>query len=475
MATKIVEQCQVAPSSGAPTEQLLKLLHMDMILICCPCTVKALFFYKFYCSESHFMDTIVPNLKNSLSLTLKHFPPMAGKIFIDNNSGLPVSHYVAGRDSLSLTIAVSYADFVNLTGYHPREAAQFHGFAPDLNDTLTPTSKPSVLAIQLTLFPNQGVCIGITGNHVIGDGATLVHFMKMWASINKFNGDDSHLLLALGEECLPFYDRGLVRDGYRHARECWRDITTRPPTSTSFSSTVSLHTRTFQATFVLSEPDIQKLKKLVTAANSKKRATIHASSFVVACAHLWTCLAKSAAAAGEEVGDDEPDYFCFPVNCRGRLNPPLPDTYFGNCTAVVTTESTYGKLRGKEGFIAAAEVISAAIHKTVGNGRGTIDGSPKFYLDFVWRLGEMVGKRMLVVGGSPGLDFYGTDFGWGRAIKCEILQGDNNFGFVYLNNSSEYRGGVEIGMSMPKLKMDAFAASFNQGLAEATEKLWCKM
>ncbi|GFQ07310.1 anthocyanin 5-aromatic acyltransferase [Phtheirospermum japonicum] len=473
MATKIVEQCQIAPSSGAPTEQLLKVLPMDMVFLCGPCDMKNLFFYKFHCSESRFMDTIVPSLKISLSLTLKHFPPMAGKIVVDNNnSGTPASRYVAGQDSLSLTIAVSYADFVNVTGYHPREAAQFHGFAPDLNDTLTPTSKLSVLAIQLTLFPNQGVCIGVTGNHIIGDGATLSLFMKTWASINKSNGDDSHLL---GEECLPFYDRDLVRDGYRHAMECWRYITTLPPLSISFSSTVSLHKRMFQATFVLSEREIQKLKNLVIAANSKKRATIRASSFVVACAHLWTCLAKSAAAAGEEVGDDEPDYFSFTVNCRGRFNPPLPDNYFGNCIAFVTTESSFGKLRGKEGFVAAAEVISAAIQKTVGNGRGTIDASPKLYLDIIERLGEMVGKRMLVVGGSPGLDFYSADFGWGRAIKFEALQGDNDLGVVYLSNSSEYRGGIDIGVSMPRVKMDAFAASFNQGLAEATEKLWCKM
>ncbi|GFP85728.1 anthocyanin 5-aromatic acyltransferase [Phtheirospermum japonicum] len=459
MATKIVEQCQIAPSSGAPTEQLLKLLHMDMVFRSSHCDMKFLVFYKFHCSESHFMDTIVPSLKNSLSLTLKHFPPMAGKIVVDNNnSGMPVSHYIAGRDSLSLTIAVSYADFVHLTGHRPREATQFQGFAPALNDTLTPTSY-------------SGVCIGVTINHAIGDGATLALFMKTWASINKSNGDDSHL----GEECLPFYDRDLVRDGYRHAMECWRDITTHPHLSTSFSSTVSLDRRTFQATFVLSEHEIQKLKNLVIAANSKKRATICPSSFVVTCAHLWTCLAKSAAAAGEEVGDDEPDYFCFPVDCRGRLNPPLPDNYFGNCIAVVTTESTYGKLRGKEGFVAAAEVISAAIQKTGGNGRGTIDGSPKFYLDFAGRLGEMVGKRMLVVGGTSGLDFYGTDFGWGRAIKVEALQGDDNLGVVFLIDSREYRGGIEIGVSMPKLKMDAFAASFNQGLAEATEKLWCKM
>ncbi|GFP86977.1 anthocyanin 5-aromatic acyltransferase [Phtheirospermum japonicum] len=35
--------------------------------------LKTLIFYGFPCSESHFLDTLVPNLKNSLSIS-KTFP-----------------------------------------------------------------------------------------------------------------------------------------------------------------------------------------------------------------------------------------------------------------------------------------------------------------------------------------------------------------------------------------------------------------
>ncbi|KAL3625457.1 hypothetical protein CASFOL_030911 [Castilleja foliolosa] len=366
MATKIVEQCQVAPPAGAPAEQLLKLLHMDMPFLCFPFSVKHLFFYKLHCSESHFMDTIVPSLKNSLSLTLKHFLPMASKIFIDNNSGMPVSQYVAGQDSVPLTIVVSYTDFVNLSGYHPRDTAQLHSFSPHLSDTFSMTSRLDVLAIQLTLFPNQGVCIGIKNNHAICDGASLILFINKWASINKLNGDDDDDLAAL-----PFYDRDLVKDGYMRSMECWRDVS--PLLSHSASpvliSTVTLNKHMLEATFVLGVPDIRKLMNLVIASNS---GLIRVSSFVVVCAYLWSCMAKSDAIAGEEVGDDEVDYFVFPVNCRGHLDPPLPENYFGNCSALVTTESTYGKLKGEKGFSVAAEMISIAIEKTVGNG---VDGS----------------------------------------------------------------------------------------------------
>ncbi|KAL3623076.1 hypothetical protein CASFOL_031892 [Castilleja foliolosa] len=304
--------------------------------------------------------------------------------------------YVAGQaDSVSLTIAVSYTDLVNLSGYHPRKTAQLHALAPDLSDTFSMTSKLFVLAIQLTLFPNQGVCVGIKYNHAICDGASLMLFINKWASINKLKRDDND------DSSLPFYDRDLVKDGYMRSMECWRDVS--PLLSHSASSvsisTVTLNKHMLEATFVLGVPEIRKLKNLAIASNS---GLIRVSSFVVACAYLWSCMAKSDAIAGEEVGEDE----------------PLPDNYFGNCSAMVTTESTYGKLKGEKGFLVAAEVISGAIEKTIGTG---VDGSPKFYLDFVDRLGEMVGKRIFSVAGGPEFDVCGTEFGWGRPVKFETL------------------------------------------------------
>ncbi|KAL3619250.1 hypothetical protein CASFOL_036820 [Castilleja foliolosa] len=263
MATKIVEQFEVAPPSGVPTEQLLKLLHMDM-----PCS--------YVCRNSLLLQTPLFRIT---------FHGHHCKIFIDNNSGMPVSQYIDGQDSLSLTIAVSYADFLDLTGFHPGDAAQLHGLAPELSDTFTLTSKLSVITIQLTLFPNQGICIGITGNHAIGDATAFVLIMKKWASINR---DDSKS----GNEFLPSYNRDLVRDGYQRAMECWSDISTCLSLDDSSFSKVSL--------------------------NNMVEATL-----------------------GEEADHDKPDYFMFSVNCRGRLNPPLPDNYFGNCSAMVTTESTY--------------------------------------------------------------------------------------------------------------------------------------
>lgn len=205
-STRIVEQWQVAPPSSAPTELLLPLLYSDIVFLS-QSPIDLVLFYSLPCSKSHFLDTIVPKLKNSLSLTLKHFTPLAGNItFPLTSPTMPVSHYLNG-DTISLTVAVSDADFNHHSGNLSRDFNHFVAPLPPLT-YLSDSIKFSVAAIRVTLFPDQGICIGITQHHAIGDGSTMVHFINMWASISKLNGD-SHLLAS---KYLPFYDRSGFQD-----------------------------------------------------------------------------------------------------------------------------------------------------------------------------------------------------------------------------------------------------------------------
>ncbi|KAL3618158.1 hypothetical protein CASFOL_038479 [Castilleja foliolosa] len=271
----------------------------------------------------------------------------------------------------------------------------------------------------------------------------------------------------------------MVPNGDRLANECWRYIKMLMPTTTTtttytdtdtntLSSMASTRERTFHATFVLSEAEIQILRSFVL---NKNPAMVNVSSFTMACAHLCTCLVKAAAAAGEEVANDEPEYLSFAVDCRGRFSPPLPNNYFGNCMLSIVTESTNGKLRGNNGLLSAAEVIGEAIRKTIDNDRGIMDGYTESVLEFVKRMGD----RMLIVAGSPRLDLYGLDYGWGRPVKNEIVSGHDNLELFFLSKSRKYGGGIEIGVVMSKVRMDAFAAIFNRSIIEAKISLRSKM
>ncbi|XP_057766246.1 phenolic glucoside malonyltransferase 1-like [Salvia miltiorrhiza] len=445
MAIKIVELWSVSPTDGGAAEQTLPLVYFDMIWLHSP-PADTLYFYDSKYSESYFFNTVAVKLKHSLSIALKYFLPFASNIIFPLTSpAMPLSRYTAG-DSVALTIATSDADFANLTSNRSRVADEFHQFVPEMRPAVYSSDdvKFSAIAIQVTLFPNKGICIGFRDHHAVCDAASLFGFLRTWASIHKSNGDTN-----LAQDSLPFYDRSRVQDASKLASVIWEQVKASRPT---VLQTNSLPLHKVRASFILSDAEIKKLKKFAKMKNPS------ASTFVVVCAHLWSCLAESAAAAGEEVDDNETEYLTSAVDCRARLNPPLPDTYFGNCLVFLRARSSHGRLKGDGGFAAAVEAIAAAVREAVdGNGgRGVLDGFENQLQSDV----ELKGKRVTRIAGSPWLDPCGADYGWGRSIKYEGVHTDYD-GAVNLCMAPR-GGGVEVGLSMPKLKIDAFAAIFKE-------------
>ena len=83
--------------------------------------------------------------------------------------------------------------------------------------------RSSVLAIQVTLFPNCGYfSIGTTFHHAVLDGKTLNLFLKSWAHTCRLligSGENDRLMIShvsLPMELKPFYDRtSLTEDGVK--------------------------------------------------------------------------------------------------------------------------------------------------------------------------------------------------------------------------------------------------------------------
>ncbi|KAL2245801.1 malonyl-coenzyme:anthocyanin 5-O-glucoside-6'''-O-malonyltransferase [Sesamum indicum] len=445
MAAALIERCEIAPSPDTVAELTLPLLHFDITWLYFH-PVKRLLFYGFPCSKHQFLETIVPKLKESLLRTLNHFLPLAGNIVHPIKSGRPFSRFVVG-DSVTLTIAECNKDFKHLTGNHPRVSDELYACVPQL-----PPAKHSsdavilrVLALQVTLFPGHGVCLGFTNHHSIGDASTIVRFIKAWASVNRFGGDAK----LIDEKSLPFYDRTAVADPDGLDSSYW-DLLKR--SSSVEPRRLSFPLNKVRATFVIRKDDIEKLKAFLL----RRRPEMHITAFTVTCALVWVCLVKAEAGA---VPDDEPEYFGFAADCRGRLNPPLPATYFGNCLAFVKAESTHGLLRGKEGFLVAAESLGLAIQKTVYNEKGILDGAEDWPVEFR----KLIGKRLFGVAGSPRFDLYDADYGWGRPKKFESPSIDAETS-MSLCKSRNFEGGLEFGLSRTKKKLDSFAAVFTETL-----------
>ncbi|KAL9145186.1 hypothetical protein ABFS82_13G024000 [Erythranthe guttata] len=290
MKTTLLETCRIPPppdSAAAAAELQLPLTFLDIVWIHFQ-TMHYLLFYEYSCSESHFSETLIPKLKESLSLTLKHYLPLAGNLLYPLNPDRrkPLIRYVAG-DSISVKIAVSGGNFDELVGNHPRDADQFYDFVPEI----PPATEDSeykivpVFALQVTLFPGRGICIGFSNLHSLGDARSIVGFVRAWASMCK-----------LARESVlspPIFDRSVINDPLKIDDIFWKAVGKIPFTPSSFP----IPTNRVRATFTLHQSDIKKLKEMVLA---KKPDLGHVSSFVVTASYIWTTLVKSADHVEEE-------------------------------------------------------------------------------------------------------------------------------------------------------------------------------
>ncbi|GFP92648.1 malonyl-coenzyme:anthocyanin 5-o-glucoside-6'''-o-malonyltransferase [Phtheirospermum japonicum] len=143
-------------------------------------------------------------------LTLAQFLH-SGKIIHPTAPGnKPLIRYQSG-DSLSFLVSESSADFSHLTESQPRPCDEFYAFTPGLPPAtrLEDSVSCPILALQVTLFPGQGLCIiGFVTHHAVADASKIMSFIRAWALINssKPGGDVIRDRLAQAN-CLPFYDR----------------------------------------------------------------------------------------------------------------------------------------------------------------------------------------------------------------------------------------------------------------------------
>ncbi|KAE9449333.1 hypothetical protein C3L33_18743, partial [Rhododendron williamsianum] len=218
---KVLDVCRVAPTPHTPNstaQTSLPLTFFDLLWLRFPPTQR-LFFYKLSYPETTLIDTILPKLKHSLSVTLQHYIPLAGNLTWPLDSGKPIVQYNEG-DAVSLTVAESEANFYQLSGNSFREAKELHHFLPYL---LASQTRVPVMALQITLFPNAGFCVGYAANHAVFDGKSIAMFMHSWASICKRDGE-STLNNGANDRSLEFRDMKAPPDAMLYRRCGYKQV-----------------------------------------------------------------------------------------------------------------------------------------------------------------------------------------------------------------------------------------------------------
>ncbi|OIT00713.1 PREDICTED: malonyl-coenzyme A:anthocyanin 3-O-glucoside-6''-O-malonyltransferase-like [Nicotiana attenuata] len=454
---KVLERCQVSPPPGSVASTILPLTFLDIPWLLFPPT-QPLFFYDFPHTPSHFKQTILSNFKTSLSSSLLYFFPFAGKLIIPQKPAKPHLSYTSG-DSVSLTIAESTADFNQLSGYNQRGVQDFHQLVPQMPKIcellgLDQESKYSLLAVQITIFPECGISIGFSLRHVAADERTFNNFLKTWATIFRTGLE---LYLPVLNKNLPYYDRSVIRDtnGLEPIlwKQWWNQICLPKLLVDHFSDMV-------RSTFVMGRPDMDAIKGWIMSQSDKLFGSVQLllSPYVITCSYIWVCWLKANMKHIEDpIEKTEPHYFGFIAGGITRLGYPVPVTYVGNCIAFGRAMARRNELLGENGIVFAAKAIGDTIKEL---DRDVLGGAENWISD--WNVIRGSGLHITVTG-SPKVDLYTLDLGWGGPKKIEEISIDRT-GSVSLCESREMVGGIEIGLALPLAKMEAFRVLYNEGL-----------
>ncbi|XP_078152609.1 anthocyanin 5-aromatic acyltransferase-like [Carex rostrata] len=438
-----METSLVAPQLGTtPSHASLPFTFLDIFWLN-KSSVDRLFFYPYRHPTAHFLSSHLPSLKHSLSLTLTAYYPLAGgyrrKLGTDDEI---VLHYNEG-DGVCFTVAECVDHrFEDLASDHERDVSHLDCLVPLLPKPKDDEESKPVLAVQVTVFPEQGIVIGTSVHHVVCDGTTSMQFMHTWAK--------TCLSGTVLSSQVPIFDRSLVPDPsnlYSFFYSEIQNVLKSAPEGIDKNNTGS---NLVVAAFTFEKRHIQRLKQLIlNKAEQRKISSFHCSTIVIAFAYVWTCYVRA-----KGIDSSKRAGMGIPADVRARIQPPIPTEYFGNCIALCFASANVADLVQDDGIVVAAEAIGKAVAQS--------SESLKSARNWMREAAAFKVVPFLKVAGSPKFRVYDVDFGFGRPMKVEIVSATKT-GAMSVAESRDEQGGIQIGIGFPKEEMDYFEKCFLDG------------
>ncbi|MED6162817.1 hypothetical protein PIB30_074074 [Stylosanthes scabra] len=487
---KIIEESEVAPPQGSLPSTTLPFTFFDIPWFLCH-PVKRIFFYDFPYSTNHFLQSSLPPLKHSLSLTLQHFFPFASKLIVPPQPQQPFMRYHQGSDSVNFTVAESKADFNVLVSDSPQDARDWHPLIPSLPPEVTLENGTRVIplmAIQLTIIPNSGFSISLTFNHLVADGKSLHHFIKFWAKLCKDivtkGGNNLGSFVVEGSNGnlpLPSHDRGKVKDPNGLMQVYLEELRNSDFQSMEFRGLVKdVSTDKARGTLVVTRDQVEKLKKWVslkfsdTYGNPDESLLQHISTFVVTTSLVWVSMIESEEQfnnnnnknVNKEDHYEEVCHLVFLADCRGQVEFCVPPNYFGNCLEPAFVTLKRGDILGENnGIVKVASAIESEIREMKREALRDGENMMRRYKELA-----MCGESLIVVAGSPKLGVYETEFGWGKPRKSDAAHLESS-GSISLSDSKNKEGAIEVGFSLEWSRMNLFINIFEQHIRSVDHSL----
>ncbi|GAA0154645.1 hypothetical protein Leryth_021978 [Lithospermum erythrorhizon] len=444
---RLVSKCSVFPCQKSTTPDL-KLSVSDLPMLSCHYIQKGCL----YIHPPFPIGDLIAQIKKSLSTTLTHFPPLAGRLVTDSNGYIYIKCNDAGVDFLHVTENrhVSVMDILS-QDHVPEIVKGFFTF--DQTVSYDGHTMP-ILAVQVTELVD-GVFIGCSVNHAVSDGTSFWNFFNTFAEINRglnviskqpVFGRDSVLIspavlrVPQGGPIVTFDVKAEIKERiFSFSREDILKLKAKVNSNkwvinNGEINIVELMGKQCNDPFNFSEEKLTPLRSKNMSVVSMSTADI--SSFQSLSALLWRGITRA-----RKFPDSKTTTFRMAVNCRHRLEPKLEPLYFGNAIQSIPTYAQAGDVLNNDLRWCAEQLnknVSAYDNKKVRSYIETWEQDPRCF-----PLGNFDGA-MITMGSSPRFPMYDNDFGWGRPVAVRSGRANKFDGKISAFPGREGAGSVDL-------------------------------
>nr|GMC58293.1 BAHD acyltransferase DCR [Ipomoea batatas] len=375
-------------------------------------------------------EEIVGRMKDGLGIVLEDFHQLAGRLAKDEEGVFSVV-YDDDMDGVQVVEAEAEAlEVAHLT--NDEGTTMFKELIPHNKIFNLEGLHRPLLALQLTKL-RDGVAVGLAFNHAVLDGMSTWHFMSSWAEICS------------GATCIstpPFVDRSKARNTRVKLTNLSKpsDAPEHANSVANGDATSAKHAPILrEKVFKFSESAIDQIKARANA--SKPFSTFQSLS-----SHVWSAVTRA-----RQLNPEDYTVFTVFIDCRKRLETPIPETYFGNLIQAIFTVTAAGLLAANPPEFGAGliqKAISGHDAKAIEARNSEWEKSPKIfeYKD--------AGMNCVAVGSSPRFKVYEVDFGFGKPES--VRSGTNNRfdGMLYLYPGKSGGRSIDVEISLEASAME---------------------
>ncbi|KAF5804672.1 putative transferase [Helianthus annuus] len=393
---------------------------------------------------------VLQTLKASLSSTLVHFFPLAGRLSFITRGRLELDCNGTGVQFLEAYADANLADLDSLL-----PSPVYHQLIPSIDYQNTPLEEIPLLVLQVTRFVCGGFSLGLSISHAVADGQSALHFVSEWARVSR------------GElvETPPYLDRKVLRAGdpprtlkmVNHEQFC------PPPVLIDGENE-----RENETTVTMLKLTATQVEKLRNKANQIQKSEVSRgfTRYEAITAHIWRTSCKA-----RKHKPEQPTALAFCVDIRNKMRPPLPQKYFGNAIVNMIATGCSGEIVSNPlGF------VSSKIRDAIKN---VDDEYVNSVIDFLKNQDDLSRFRELIpTSGDEGhfygnpnvgviswltLPLYGADFGWGKEVHMGPGTHDSD-GDSLILHGKDGDGSLVVALCLQVRHMEEFKKVFYQDI-----------